>query len=179
MDKYGSVRSIIYLWLFIFTITLYIGILWRKWFVTSALVSERLTFLKLVFKAFWIRFQSDKHLLNIEKQPYFSVLKSRLFSWCVLKDIAFSNWSVSIRLKVVLKLFILSSSRQSYTKSMFWSLTKSFNFRILNLCISLETGALFGKNFMVLMAFSCNVFIFRIQCLGTVPTPSIHRLNES
>ena len=53
--------------------------------MTSVLISERLIFLKLVFKAFWSRFQSDKHLLNIEKRPYFSVLKSRLFSWCVLK----------------------------------------------------------------------------------------------
>ena len=55
--------------------------------MTSVLISERLIFLKLVFKSFWSRFQSDKNLLNIEKRPYFSVLKSRFFSWCVLKDL--------------------------------------------------------------------------------------------
>ena len=55
--------------------------------MTSVLISERLIFLKLVFKSFWSMFQSDKHLLNIEKRPYFSVLKSHFFSWCVLKDL--------------------------------------------------------------------------------------------
>ena len=133
--------------------------------MTSVLIPECLIFFKLVFKAFWSKFQSDKHLLNIEKQPYFSVLKSCLFSWCVLKDLVLWNWLVSIRLKVMLKLFILSSSRQSYTKSMFWSVIKSFSFRIFNFCISFETGALLGKNFMILMAFSCNVSIF----LNSVP----------
>ena len=52
----------------------------------SVLISERLIFKKLLLflkYIFWIRFQSDKHLLNIEKWPYFSVLKSHLFSWCV------------------------------------------------------------------------------------------------
>ena len=51
--------------------------------MTSVLISEHTIFPKLVFKAFWSRFQSDKHLLNIEKRSYFSVLKSRLFTWCV------------------------------------------------------------------------------------------------
>ena len=60
----------------------------RKWFMTSVLISERLIILKLIFKAFWSRFESDKHVLNIEKRPYCSVLKSRLFSWCVLKVLA-------------------------------------------------------------------------------------------
>ena len=55
--------------------------------MTSVLISEHLIFLKLVFKAFWSRFQSDHHLFNIEKRPYFSVLKSRFFSWFVLKDL--------------------------------------------------------------------------------------------
>ena len=85
MEKYGRIRSRVYLELFIFYY--YFVYLSRKWFVTSVLISECLIFLKLVFKAFWSRFQSDKHLLNIEKRPYFSVLKSRLFSWCVLKDL--------------------------------------------------------------------------------------------
>ena len=55
--------------------------------MTSVLISERFIFLKLVFKSFWSRFQSDKDWLNIEKGPYFSVLKSRFFSWFVLKDL--------------------------------------------------------------------------------------------
>ena len=62
-----------------------------KWFVTRVLISEHLIFLKLVFKAFWSRFQSDKHLLNSEKRPYFSVLKSCLFSIkgsCIVKLIS-------------------------------------------------------------------------------------------
>ena len=38
-----------------------------------------------------------------------------------------------------------------------------------------------GKNFMILMAFSCAAMFlfFLIQCLGIVPTPGIHRLNVS
>ena len=77
---YGRIRSRYHLQLSIFfTITfLYVS---RKWFMTSSvLISERLIFLKLVFKAFWSRFQSDKHLLNIEKQPYFPVLQNLVFS---------------------------------------------------------------------------------------------------
>ena len=85
MEKYGRIRSRVYLELFIFYY--YFVYLSRKWFVTSVSISEHLFFLKLVFEAFLSRFQSDKHLLNIEKQPYFSVLKSCLFSWCVLKDL--------------------------------------------------------------------------------------------
>ena len=39
--------------------------------MTSVLISEYLIFLKLVFKPFWSRFQSEKHLFNIEKRQYF------------------------------------------------------------------------------------------------------------
>ena len=143
----------------LFTFYYYSVYLSRKWFVTSALISERLIFLKLVFKAFWSRSQSDKHLLNIDKRPYLYVLKSRLFKWCVLKDLVLSNSLVTICLKVVSKLFILSSSRQSYTTSTFWSVIKSFSLTILNLCIYVETGALFGKNFMILMAYNISIFL--------------------
>ena len=122
----------------------------------QVLISERLIFLKLVFNAFYSRFQSDKHLLITKEQPYFSVWKSQLFSRCVLIGPILWNWLVSICWKVVLKLFILSSSRQSLIKNTFWSVIKSFSFRIFNFCISFKTGALLGKKFIILIAFSCN-----------------------
>ena len=53
----------------------------------SVLTSELLVFKKLLlFLKVYFRLGStliDKHLVNIEKWPYFSDLKSHLFSWCV------------------------------------------------------------------------------------------------
>ena len=141
----------------------------RKWFVTIVFISKCLIFWKLFFDAFCSRFQSDKHLFNIEKRSYFSVFKSCLFSWCVLIDLLLWNWLVSICLKMVLKLFNHFSSRQSFITSMFWSVIKFFSFIIFNLCISFKTWVLFGKNFIIWMVFSCNFSIFWIQCLVIVP----------
>ena len=71
------------LFVVVYSFYYYFVYLSSRWFVTSVLISERLIFLKLVFNTFVARFQSIKHLLNIEKWLYFSVLKSRLFSSCV------------------------------------------------------------------------------------------------
>ena len=80
--------------IFFFVSYYYFVYLLRKWFVTSVLISERLIFSKLDFKALWRRFQSDKHFFNIAKRSYFSALKSRLFSWYVLKHLVLWNWLV-------------------------------------------------------------------------------------
>ena len=124
--------------------------------MTIILVPERLTFLKLIFKAFWSRFQSHKHLFNIKKRPYFSVLKSRLFSWYVFIVNLVSLHSF----KSCAKAFHSFCLKAVIYKKYVLKRDKAFNFRILNLCISLETGALFGKKFMILMAFSCNISFF-------------------
>ena len=53
-----------------------------------------------------------------------------------------------------------SSWRQSFIKSMFWSVIKSFSFRIFNLCISFKIGALFGKNLVILIRFGdCAILV--------------------
>ena len=77
--KNAEIQGLSFIYLFLFNY--YFVYLSRKCFVKSVLISERLIFLKLVFKAFWSRFESDKHLLNTEKQPdlfffliHFSVL---------------------------------------------------------------------------------------------------------
>ena len=51
-----------------------------------------------------------------------------------------------------------SSWQQSFIKSMFWSVIKSFSFRIFNLCVSFKIGALFGKNLVILISF-CDCYI--------------------
>ena len=65
---------------------IYFVYLSRKWFVTSVLISEHLIFLKLVFKACWSRFQSDKHLLNMaRKEAIFFCFKISFFQLVCIK----------------------------------------------------------------------------------------------
>ena len=118
-------------------------------------------------------------MLNIEKWPYFSVLKSCLLSWYVLKDLVLWNWLVSTRLKVVLKLFILSSSRHSFTKSMFWGVISLLVLELLIYLFLLKLEHCLVRP-LWFWWLSLAMFLFSgIQCLGIVPIPGIHRLNES
>ena len=126
----------------------------RWWFVTNVLISECLIFLKLVFKAFWSRFHSDKHLLNF----CFKITAFQLMGIdrsCIVELI-----SLQLLRSCVGASHFFSSSKQPFIKSMFWSMIKSFSFRIFNLYLSFKTGALFGKDFTILMAFSSNFSIF-------------------
>ena len=76
--------------------------------------------------------------------------------WCVLKDLV---KFISLHLfKSCVKAFHSFFFKAIMYKK--YVLKCDISFRILNLCIFLETGTLFGKNFIIWMAFSCNVSIF-------------------